>query len=539
MRIKVGSVRALYNGVIVTAKANVNALAQPTTTGALQQSEPDAQSSFIDALTAAGNASGSASKKPRFSTDDDDSVEGKDGKSAKPSEQSAVLLPATLPYLGDMLVPVAVIPNAMLPERSADTDKAVTEITTGSDSMLQQTPQGDASTLNRGDVTAEALNPVVATVDPTAATKISSEIEQAHPAAPDRNNVLPPQPGQALPTASGVHVKKDQPLNVEAPKEPGKETAPTSSPQSLTIPEGTTLTSLVADTTNLVRRPIAATPVSGVKEPSRGGLGIHDPLTPRNEGNNAPIAVTASDAATNNTKIVQSTQKHGVEAATDKQDDDSGVPQKTHGMDEPVTPAAGMAAHAPSFDGGARAEAKDVSSPVLSSASGPEQAPTKSDAGTTAPPTSVPWQGEQPSALGVASARLAQNIQQSGMRVGLQSKEFGAISIHSVASAQGQISSEITLGHSGLADLIGAHIEESQNKVPYSQMLSVRVDTSGSVGGSSGGLSQGTSGNHPQEDSSQRRAAQRNDNSVGWAGPFQASAVPVSAGQTGRLDVRG
>jgi len=107
----------------------------------------------------------------------------------------------------------------------------------------------------------------------------------------------------------------------------------------------------------------------------------------------------------------------------------------------------------------------------------------------------------QPDALAtpfVSSARLIQSIQQSDMRVGLNSLEFGAISIHT-STDRGVISSQITLGHEELARTISSHLSALQETPGIPQVFSVRVDTSSPPAGDSSGPSQHSPGDRQQQ----------------------------------------
>jgi hypothetical protein len=154
-------------------------------------------------------------------------------------------------------------------------------------------------------------------------------------------------------------------------------------------------------------------------------------------------------------------------------------------------------------------------------------------------PVSAAYVGTQPDAVAapfVSSARLIQSIQQSDMRVGLNSAEFGAISIHT-STERGVISSEITLGHAELASTISSHISAMQEQHGTPQALSVRVDTSSSTAGDSSGLSQQSPGDRQQQQAG-RTTSSRSIESQ----PRPDYNLPIAArtldGLDARLDIR-
>jgi hypothetical protein len=173
------------------------------------------------------------------------------------------------------------------------------------------------------------------------------------------------------------------------------------------------------------------------------------------------------------------------------------------------------------------------------------QAPTSGAATVPIAPGAVtvpsPAQLAPPDAISapvVHSARLIQSIQQSDMRVGINSSEFGAISIHT-SSSQGLVSSEITLGHAELAKAINAHLSAMQDKPGPVPALSVRVETSSSTGGSSAGFSQGSQDQKQQQRSEVSHPF--NSRSTG-SQPWMAETPPIAAlsqgALSGRLDIR-
>ncbi len=145
-------------------------------------------------------------------------------------------------------------------------------------------------------------------------------------------------------------------------------------------------------------------------------------------------------------------------------------------------------------------------------------------------------QAEPVTAPFVSSARLIQSIQQSDMHVGLNSLEFGAISIRT-STERGVISSEITLAHAELARTIGSHISAMQELPGTPLALSVRMDTSSSNPGDSSGPSQ-QSPDDRQQHLAGRTTAMRSTESQ----PRLDSNLPIALrtldGLNARLDIR-
>jgi hypothetical protein len=136
----------------------------------------------------------------------------------------------------------------------------------------------------------------------------------------------------------------------------------------------------------------------------------------------------------------------------------------------------------------------------------------------------------------VSSAKLIQSIQQSDMRVGLNSSEFGAISIHT-STERGVLSSEITLGHAELARTITAHLGAAQQVPGLPQTFSVRVDAGAIAAGDSGGSAQQSASGRQQQETG-RAAQPRSAESQPWAEQNLPIAARSHDGLNARLDIR-
>jgi len=115
----------------------------------------------------------------------------------------------------------------------------------------------------------------------------------------------------------------------------------------------------------------------------------------------------------------------------------------------------------------------------------------------------VPMDAQQPlpqSQQAINTARLIQGVGQTEMRVGIQSSEFGAISIHTLATKDA-LSAQISLDHADLAKALTAHLPEMQAKLGADQTVDVRIhDSSQSMSMTGGrGGSTGSSGESRQQ----------------------------------------
>jgi hypothetical protein len=92
---------------------------------------------------------------------------------------------------------------------------------------------------------------------------------------------------------------------------------------------------------------------------------------------------------------------------------------------------------------------------------------------------------EPTAASGINTARVIQTMGETEMRVGMQSAEFGSISIRTSVSQQ-QMSTQISLEHSDLSQAIAAHIPEMQARLGADYGLHTSIQVS-HLGASSSG----------------------------------------------------
>lgn len=140
----------------------------------------------------------------------------------------------------------------------------------------------------------------------------------------------------------------------------------------------------------------------------------------------------------------------------------------------------------------------------------------------------------------IQSARLVQTASQSEMRVGLQSQEFGNITIHTAAAGQA-VSAQISVEHPELARELAARLPEMQAKSESNQTIEVRMSSGQqfSAGTGSGGSSAG----QEQQGYRQASASSAAFGSNSADGLFHAAsanriATQPSAATGGRLDIR-
>ncbi len=221
----------------------------------------------------------------------------------------------------------------------------------------------------------------------------------------------------------------------------------------------------------------------------------------------------------------------GTDASSTESDSDQSKGIYTSQPLEATSIQNSVAPHATTID----VSAITVPSPPHLSTNG---ATTQADPGAVVTP--LPTHVAPPEVIStpmVHSARLIQSIQQTDMRVGINSAEFGAISIHT-STSQGLTSSEITLGHAELAKAINAHLSAMQDRPGPVQALSVRVETSSFTGGSSAGFSQGSQDQRQQRSEVSHPSNSRSTGSQPWMEQTPPAAARSQGALSDRLDIR-
>jgi hypothetical protein len=137
-------------------------------------------------------------------------------------------------------------------------------------------------------------------------------------------------------------------------------------------------------------------------------------------------------------------------------------------------------------------------------------------------------------ASGINTARVIQNMNESEMRVGMHSTEFGDISIRTSVSQQ-QMFAQISVDHGDLGQAISAHVSTMQTRLEHEYGLhaSIEVHQSGSSFSSDAGQS---SPRDPRAFSTATGSA--NMAASGEIDNTLSPALPAIAGDGYRLDVR-
>jgi hypothetical protein len=131
----------------------------------------------------------------------------------------------------------------------------------------------------------------------------------------------------------------------------------------------------------------------------------------------------------------------------------------------------------------------------------------------------------------------------SEMRVGMNSSEFGAISIRAAVSQQ-QMMAQISLDHSDLSQAIAAHIATAQTKLSSEYGLHASIEVNQQAASSSGGSGSSQAGSGGSGNSAQREQRDFIRSSGAEIVPAATDmdfglgqAVLVSAGNGARLDI--
>jgi hypothetical protein len=110
---------------------------------------------------------------------------------------------------------------------------------------------------------------------------------------------------------------------------------------------------------------------------------------------------------------------------------------------------------------------------------------------------------EPAAASGINAAKLLQTMGGTEMRVGMNSSEFGDISIRAAVSQQ-QMTAQISLDHTDLGQAIAAHIANAQTKLGNEYGLHASIEVSQQGASFSGGSPSGQAGSGGTGNSAQR-----------------------------------
>jgi hypothetical protein len=177
-----------------------------------------------------------------------------------------------------------------------------------------------------------------------------------------------------------------------------------------------------------------------------------------------------------------------------------------------------------------------------------QQTPTRRDAASHVPEAAVRAQSataSAPTALpAINTAKVIQSMGQTEMRVGMNSAEFGNISIRT-STTRDAIVAQISLDHGDLAKELAVHLPEIQQKLSSNIPVSVRIDLTGSptgqTSGNYGGTSNGTANNSGGHTEQRQNDSERSfgGNVLSWGlSQVAATVVPSGGIHNARLDIR-
>lgn len=144
----------------------------------------------------------------------------------------------------------------------------------------------------------------------------------------------------------------------------------------------------------------------------------------------------------------------------------------------------------------------------------------------------------------IQSARLVQTASQAEMRVGLQSQEFGNITIHTAAAGQ-TLSAQISVEHPELARELASRLSETQSSFGANPSVEVRMSSGPQLSAGTG--SDGGAASQNQQSYQEASASSMSRTTFGNASPegfFGAAALTntistqTSVPLGGRLDIR-
>jgi len=200
----------------------------------------------------------------------------------------------------------------------------------------------------------------------------------------------------------------------------------------------------------------------------------------------------------------------------------------------PMSTAAGQASQQVSPTSAASAQSQTGQ---LAGSSQPTSPTTATAAGSAAAPAPV-TQTDVHAMSSVSNAQLIQSAQHSEMRVGMQSAEFGNISISTSLNHQA-LSAQISTDHLELGRALAVHMPAIEEKLSSAYGVQARVEVrDGGNGGSSSSYS-----NSGQQSNESRQSRGSNAFSAGSAAanqrmPLIGSTTGSIAAESPRLDIR-
>jgi hypothetical protein len=134
-------------------------------------------------------------------------------------------------------------------------------------------------------------------------------------------------------------------------------------------------------------------------------------------------------------------------------------------------------------------------------------------------------------ASNVHSAQVIQSVHQSEMRMGMNSAEFGNISITASVN-QHTISAQISLDHPELGHMLSSHIPSMQEKLGNAYGLESKVEVRANTGASGSG----SQGQHPKPSGGRSPSSQPPKLTTSNSARGSVPTSPLTS-ETSRLDV--
>ena len=171
-------------------------------------------------------------------------------------------------------------------------------------------------------------------------------------------------------------------------------------------------------------------------------------------------------------------------------------------------------------------------------------APSATHTSATAQSTEVPAQAQKelPGAVEAHSmpemsgARLIQSVHQSEMKLGMNSAEFGTISISTSVTHQA-LSAQISLDHAELGRVLAAHLPAMEERLGNAYGLQAKVELRDGGSGSSSSSSQHSDERGQKGQGGQTGSAGTGSFLPGTTVGGKRSSIPINA-DTERLDIR-
>ncbi|MGP8186236.1 MAG: hypothetical protein ACLQKY_09195 [Terracidiphilus sp.] len=206
------------------------------------------------------------------------------------------------------------------------------------------------------------------------------------------------------------------------------------------------------------------------------------------DSNAAGVSVASDENSPKNSAVkVVDAESHGAQVSAQS------APHADAGASQTIAVAMGTGQNSPqqSFPSTAHAATGQMGQEHVSQGSS-DATPTRSTAAAEMGSDEVN-NGAASGMAAINTARVIQSMNESEMRVGMHSSEFGGIAIRTTVSQQ-QVQAQISVDHSELGDAISAHIPSVQTKLGNDLGLHASIEVNQSGSSLSGG----------QEQSSQR-----------------------------------